>query len=178
MIGKMYYYKDKRISPLQLVMLIALREKPMYGYEILKRIREDFKNLWNPQTGSIYPALKRLENHGLIESEVAGETEYYRLTPEGESFISQTLSKIPSDIEVTICYLNILAKAATSIRNETSNGRILSLLSGFDLESENLIEKFEKLTAIREALLSKLINVQEELENTRKILKQTGGDLS
>jgi DNA-binding PadR family transcriptional regulator len=88
MVGKSQSYKGNRISPLQFVMLLMLREKPMYGYELLKTLREEFEGVWTPQTGSVYPALKRLEDHGLVHSTVKDGTEYYALAPEGEDFVA------------------------------------------------------------------------------------------
>ena len=61
MIGRHYMYKGNRISPPQFLMLVMLRKGPMYGYEVLKVLREEFQGFWEPQTGAIYPALKRLE---------------------------------------------------------------------------------------------------------------------
>ncbi len=51
MMGKPHMYKGNRISPSQLIMLIKLADRPMYGYELLKALREDYQGLWDPQTG-------------------------------------------------------------------------------------------------------------------------------
>jgi len=53
-------YKGNRISPSQLIMLVKLADRPMYGYELLKALREDYQGVWDPQTGAVYPALRRL----------------------------------------------------------------------------------------------------------------------
>ncbi len=37
--------KVGRVSPLQSVILILLRQKPMYGYELLKALREEFEGV-------------------------------------------------------------------------------------------------------------------------------------
>ena len=42
-------------------MLVLLENKPLYGYELLKVLRDRFEGVWTPQTGTVYPALKRLE---------------------------------------------------------------------------------------------------------------------
>ena len=35
-------------------MLVILRKGPMYGYEVLKVLREEFQGFWEPQTGAMY----------------------------------------------------------------------------------------------------------------------------
>jgi DNA-binding PadR family transcriptional regulator len=40
MFGKDHDYMGSRIIPMQLVILLLLRKRPMYGYEVLKELRE------------------------------------------------------------------------------------------------------------------------------------------
>ena len=56
----------KGISPIQLLLLVQMKHGPKYGYEMLTNIREEFNGVWEPQTGTIYPALKNLESKGLM----------------------------------------------------------------------------------------------------------------
>jgi len=48
-------------------MLFILSERPMHGYEIIKRIRELTMNQWKPAAGSIYPLLSYMKDVGLID---------------------------------------------------------------------------------------------------------------
>jgi DNA-binding PadR family transcriptional regulator len=91
-------YKGRRISPMQITILALLKNRPMYGYEILKRLRDLFEGTWVPKTGSVYPSLKRLEEHGLISSKDEEGINYYSLTAEGEAWISNVLASLPMDI--------------------------------------------------------------------------------
>jgi DNA-binding PadR family transcriptional regulator len=176
MIGKGYCYKDKRISPLQFAMMIILREKPMYGYELLKRLREEFKGIWTPQTGSIYPALKKLESHGLVKSETRDGTDYYYLSEEGNAFVAESIAKIPADIEFMIRYLNILARAASGVRDENPEKHIRAFLSDFDQDICDPKERLETLRNVREILISKLVSVQGEIEEIEKMMKVERGE--
>jgi len=58
---------------IDLVVLGLLADQPLHGYELRKRAAEVLGSLWGVSFGSIYPALRRLERAGAIEtSEQAG----------------------------------------------------------------------------------------------------------
>lgn len=113
MIGRNYAYKGNRISPPQFLMLVILRKGPMYGYEVLKVLREEFHGFWEPQTGAIYPALKRLEEQKLILSETKEGKEYYSLTPEGNEWMLESLRSISQEAQFMGRYFSFLGKAAS-----------------------------------------------------------------
>lgn len=51
---------------LDLAVLGLLREQPLHGYELKKRLGETLGFLWGVSYGSLYPALKRLERDGAV----------------------------------------------------------------------------------------------------------------
>ncbi len=53
---------------LELAVLGLLQEQPLHGYELKKRLGETLGFLWGVSYGSLYPALRRLEADGAIES--------------------------------------------------------------------------------------------------------------
>ena len=53
---------------LEIILLSLLRNKPMYGYEISKTIKSLTENSLIIGEGTLYPALKRLEEKNLIEN--------------------------------------------------------------------------------------------------------------
>ncbi len=53
---------------LELAILGVLKEQPLHGYELKKRLSETLGFLWGVSYGSLYPALRRLERSGAIES--------------------------------------------------------------------------------------------------------------
>ena len=53
---------------LDLAILGLLKEQPLHGYELRKRLGEALGSLWGISYGSLYPALRRLERDGSIES--------------------------------------------------------------------------------------------------------------
>jgi DNA-binding PadR family transcriptional regulator len=52
---------------LELAVLGLLKEQPLHGYELKKRLSDTLGFLWGVSYGSLYPALRRLEKTGAIE---------------------------------------------------------------------------------------------------------------
>jgi DNA-binding PadR family transcriptional regulator len=52
---------------LELAILGSLKEQPLHGYELKKRVGETVGSTWAVSFGSLYPALRRLERDGAIE---------------------------------------------------------------------------------------------------------------
>lgn len=52
---------------LDLAILGLLKEQPLHGYELRKRLGESLGSIWGISDGSLYPALRRLEREGSIE---------------------------------------------------------------------------------------------------------------
>jgi DNA-binding PadR family transcriptional regulator len=74
------------------LLLAALEDGPRHGYAVIEALREGTGGRLDLPTGTIYPALRRLEEAGLITgtwSVVAGRRRRsYRLTPAGARALS------------------------------------------------------------------------------------------
>jgi PadR family transcriptional regulator, regulatory protein PadR len=73
---------------LDLLILRIVSLGPNHGYAISQRIQQISRDVLQVQQGSLYPALHRLENKGLLcaewkPSETGREAKYYRLTTKG-----------------------------------------------------------------------------------------------
>ena len=73
---------------LDVLILKALAWGPLHGYAITNLIRRQSDDVLLVEEGTLYPALWRLENKGLLEaewglSENNRKAKYYRLTAEG-----------------------------------------------------------------------------------------------
>ncbi len=53
---------------LELAILGLLKERPMHGYELRKRLRDELGAFSNVSFGSLYPALSRLQRAGAVEA--------------------------------------------------------------------------------------------------------------
>ncbi len=63
---------------------------PIHGYAISQRIQQISRDVLQVLQGSLYPALHRLENKGLLlaewqTSETGRDAKFYRLTPKGRA---------------------------------------------------------------------------------------------
>jgi PadR family transcriptional regulator, regulatory protein PadR len=83
---------SKRASVLQgtldLLVLSTLSRGSLHGFGIVQRIQQDSDDLLRVEEGSLYPALHRLEQGGLLksewrESESGRRARYYNLTARG-----------------------------------------------------------------------------------------------
>ena len=99
-----------RISPLQFLLLIQLEASPKYGYEMLKSIKEAFEGVWEPKTGTLYPALKSLERRGLIEPLERDGVDFYKITEKGRRFLEQIGSHQEISAKFSTRFLTILIK--------------------------------------------------------------------
>jgi PadR family transcriptional regulator PadR len=74
---------------LDLLVLKTLLREPMHGWGISQRIQHVSRGVLDVNQGSLYPALQRLEQRGLIESEWRAtennrRAKYYRLSATGK----------------------------------------------------------------------------------------------
>ena len=67
---------------LELAVLGLLKEQPLHGYELKKRLGDTLGVLWGVSYGSLYPALRRLEKAGAIQS-VSGAAAAVAAAPVG-----------------------------------------------------------------------------------------------
>jgi PadR family transcriptional regulator len=83
---------------LDLLILRTLRTGPTHGHAIAKHIQRTSEDLLQVETGSLYPALHRLEAKGWIEaawelSDKGKRARVYRLTPPGRKQLAAERSK-------------------------------------------------------------------------------------
>ena len=79
---------DALRGSLDLLVLKTLSFEPMHGWGICRRIQQMSNEILAVNTGSLYPALQRLEKDGLITSDWKTtdnnrDARYYRLTAAG-----------------------------------------------------------------------------------------------
>jgi transcriptional regulator len=75
------------------LILKALAHEPSHGYRIAQRIKERSKGVLDFKEGTLYPALHKLENDGLVESfeevENGRQRRYYRITKSGRATLAK-----------------------------------------------------------------------------------------
>ena len=83
---------------LDLLILRTLLPGPTHGHAIAKHIQRTSEDLLQVETGSLYPALYRLEARGWVAaswavSEKGKRARYYRITPRGRRQLTSEQSK-------------------------------------------------------------------------------------
>src|SRR5689334_9304471 len=83
---------------LDLLILRTLLPGPSHGHAIAKHIQRTSEDLLQVETGSLYPALYRLEAKGWVAaswelSEKGKRARYYRITPAGRKQLASEHSK-------------------------------------------------------------------------------------
>ena len=100
------------------LILQTLQWEPQHGYGISQAIRANSGDVLRVETGSLYPALHRLERQGWLKSEWK-QTEsnqrakYYRLTAAGKKQLASEHSRWTD-----------LVKAITGVMNPASGGEL------------------------------------------------------
>ena len=78
---------------LDLLLLGILADGPAHGYAIIESLRQRSSGLFDLPEGTIYPALHRLENQGLLGSnwseDSARRRKTYHLTPKGQQVLAK-----------------------------------------------------------------------------------------
>ncbi len=83
------------------IVLSLLRERPMYGYEIVKLVNARSNGALEWKEGTLYPALHRLQAAGKIKSqwrdapdaEGGRKRKYYTITPSGLADLGQKVDE-------------------------------------------------------------------------------------
>jgi PadR family transcriptional regulator PadR len=83
---------------LDMLILRTLQWGPAHGYGIVQALRTQSGEALQVETGSLYPALHRLERQGWVrskwkQSEANQRARYYRITATGKKQLAQDLSR-------------------------------------------------------------------------------------
>ncbi|WP_462412953.1 PadR family transcriptional regulator [Neobacillus sp. Marseille-QA0830] len=85
--------KEMLKGSIDLLLLSLISQRDLYGYEIMKILRETSGEQYEMGEGTLYPALKRLEKKEWIESywtdTDSGRRKYYHLTDNGAAELEE-----------------------------------------------------------------------------------------
>ncbi len=156
--------RGMKVGAVSLWLLLLLSEKPMYGYEVIRELEKRFSGYWKPKTGTIYPALQKLEANGFVTSRVEFPDEqpdrkHYALTENGHEELSQSMAYWSKMSEVLENYREVhesiaryrvetdrkeVSKALTALGSGFKDGK-MSLSKFIPLEKDVTIEPTEPL---------------------------------
>jgi PadR family transcriptional regulator PadR len=95
---------DMLIGTMDMLVLRTLLPGPAHGHTIAHVIEKSSDEVLQVEHGSLYPALHRLEDQGLIASfwgtsENNRKAKYYRITPQGRKHLGQERSRWESLVQ-------------------------------------------------------------------------------
>lgn len=84
-------------SNIDSLLLCLVNRQPMYGYQIIKELKDRSQGYFSFKEGTLYPALHRLEKSGLIEGKwdslLSGQQrKYYHITNKGYATLAEKKS--------------------------------------------------------------------------------------
>jgi len=90
--GERFFRGPWRESPFQkgdlkYVILDLIKEKPRYGYEIIRDLEELSHGFYTPSPGVVYPTLQMLEETGYASATERDGKRVYTITEEGRKFL-------------------------------------------------------------------------------------------
>lgn len=90
------FRKELAAGTVSLVLLAILDRsaEPQYGYQIAKKIEAGSDDGTPIKQGTLYPVLRSMEEHGLLESRVEPSVtgpprKYYSITPRGRAVLAE-----------------------------------------------------------------------------------------
>jgi len=86
------------------VLHVLKKEGPSYGYELIKSLKVESKNIFEFQEGTLYPLLYRLEDKGLVssqhrEAENGKKRRYYSITTKGKAVLVAKQQELRSMVQ-------------------------------------------------------------------------------
>lgn len=83
------------LSEISLYILLSLFEKEQHGYGVILRTREFTQGKLELKTASVYAAINRFIDYGLVEYTRSEDSKkYYRTTDQGEVFLRMEYKRI------------------------------------------------------------------------------------
>jgi DNA-binding PadR family transcriptional regulator len=74
---------------LKYIVLDLIKDKPRYGYEIIRTLEERSHGFYAPSPGAVYPTLQLLEEMGYVSATQQDGKKVYTITDEGRRFLTE-----------------------------------------------------------------------------------------
>ena len=71
------------------IILHFLKDRPSYGYEIIRALEERFHGFYVPSPGIVYPTLQMFEEMGYVTAVEQDGKKVYTITDEGRRFLAK-----------------------------------------------------------------------------------------
>ncbi len=169
--GRNVWDRLQKISPMEFLILVMIKERPCYGYEIINRLSEKFKGFWEIKAGVIYPALSRLEEKGLIqgtkeESDRGPSRKRYEITPSGEEALKEIVEKFDREIDFFQNFVGFV------------DDHLCSSFEKYALKRTHFMaDRIEQLTKLAKDYATSFLSPEETLKILRALKAQLESEL-
>jgi DNA-binding PadR family transcriptional regulator len=124
---------------LELAILGLLKQRAMHGYDLRKRLRDDFGPMANLSFGSLYPALARLEANGAVRAVAPATTRTRR--EEVTEHLPQAMTGSLTGERAALMARRATAKAAAALGGRgTRSRKVYEITPEGELLFERLLE--------------------------------------
>ncbi|MFX1465896.1 MAG: PadR family transcriptional regulator [Promethearchaeota archaeon] len=164
---------------------MARKERGAHGYAILRLMKCGFHGRWIPKSGTLYPALDRLVDSGLVEKQEIKESEtsistkdrtyHYIITDKGKKTVNEALEEFPESFRGPSPFWHYVIRHAPQKFQKSTNWRkhlIGRLLPGYVLTEQFSIENEQNRDEELQWLETYKQQLQEELEKIDDKLKK------
>ena len=87
-----HFFKCKGVF--KYLVLYTLKDEPLHGYAVMKKIEALTSGLYTPSPGIIYPTLQLLEDLGLVEVVEKNRRKLYKITKAGLKELEEHLPEL------------------------------------------------------------------------------------
>jgi len=145
----MHRLGSMKVGTVQLWLLLLLSDKPMYGYEIIRELERRFSGYWSPKTGTIYPALEKLEENGFITGQIefrdrGPDRKHYAITDKGKEELKSSMMQWAKMTEMIDTYKET-HQALFKFRKECTKDEVASMLSKLGTALQNKVFEFSEV---------------------------------
>jgi PadR family transcriptional regulator PadR len=138
-----------RFGTVQLWLLLLLADKPMYGYEIIRELERRFSGYWQPKTGTIYPALEKLEENDFITGQIefmdhGPDRKHYALTDKGHKELRSAMAQWARMAEMIDTYKEA-HQALFTFRKACTQTEVANILGELGKAIEDKTLEFSKI---------------------------------
>jgi DNA-binding PadR family transcriptional regulator len=144
----------------RILILRALSDEPMCGYEIIKSLEDRFQGFYRPSAGAVYPALRSLQREGLVAVTGSERRKTYGLTAKGKAFLRSQRAEMERQFRSFAAAVG--PEKASLLHELRDTGRLLAsnLRSLTPAQAQELCEAVSELRERMARILSKATEVE------------------
>ena len=143
-----------RRGDMGLVLLNALLDRQMHGYELIRALEEKSHGTWRPSPGSVYPTLQMLEEQEFVVSSLQNGKKVYAVTELGRAETTKRKPQAPTECN------NLDLEKVASLRAATVE--LMEYIKAITLTgSESNYKKAEQIITKASKQLSALVAKNE-----------------